>query len=112
MCAEARRFHLARRTADSPMGSANHIVSSKWTTHKVDQAPNTEAFANLPQLGSGRRKETTQQSIPAKPLHPFMPALGAAIHPLEDPGQLRRDRGIALAKGNRISRKAAKGANK
>ena len=43
------------------------FVSSKWTTRKVDQVPNTEAFANLPQLGSGGRKETAQQSIPTKP---------------------------------------------
>jgi hypothetical protein len=60
--------------------------------------PNTEAFANLPQLGSGGRKETAQQSIPAEPLHPLMPALGVAIQPLEDPGQLGRDRGLSLAK--------------
>ena len=74
------------------------FVSSKWTTRKVDQVPNTEAFANLPQLGSGGRKETAQQSIPAEPLHPLMPALGVAIQPLEDPGQLGRDRGLSLAK--------------
>ena len=74
------------------------IVSSDRTTRKVDQVPNTEAFANLPQLGSGGRKETAQQSIPAEPLHPLMPALGVAIQPLEDPGQLARDRGLSLAK--------------
>src|SRR3984885_14063922 len=74
------------------------FVSSKWTTRKVDQVPNTEAFANLPQLGSGGRKEKAQKSIPAEPLHPLMPALGVAIQPLEDPGQLGRDRGLSLAK--------------
>ena len=74
------------------------FVSSKWTTRKVDQVPNTEAFANLPQLGSGGRKETAQQSIPAEPLHPLMPGLGVAIQPLEDPGQLGRDRGLSPAK--------------
>ena len=72
-------------------------MSSKWTTRKVDQVPNTEAFANLPQLGSGGRKETAQQSIPAEPLHPLVPAPGVAIQPLEDPGQLGRDRGLSLA---------------
>jgi hypothetical protein len=46
------------------------FVISKWTTRKVDQVPNTEASANLPQLGSGGRKETALQSIPAEPLHP------------------------------------------
>jgi hypothetical protein len=74
------------------------FVSSKWTTRKVDQVPNTEAFANLPQLDSGGRKVTAQQSIPAEPLHPLMPALDVAIQPLEDPGQLGRDRGLSLAK--------------
>jgi hypothetical protein len=64
------------------------FVSSKWTTRKVDQAPNSEAVANLPQLGSGGRKDTAQQSIPAEPLHPLLPALGGAIQPPEDPGQL------------------------
>ena len=33
------------------------FVSSRWTTRKVDQVPNTEAFAT-PQVGSGGRKET------------------------------------------------------
>ena len=84
------------------------FVSSKSTIRKVDQVPNTEAFAILPQLRSGGRKDTAQQSMPAEFLHPLMSALGVAIHPLEDPGQLGRDRGVALAKGNRISRKAAK----
>jgi hypothetical protein len=74
------------------------FVSSKWITHKVEQVPNTEAFANLPQLGSGGRKETAHQTIPAEPLHPLMPALGAAIQQLEGPGQLGRDRGLSLAK--------------
>jgi hypothetical protein len=69
------------------------FVSSKWTTtRKVDQVPNTEAFANLPQLGSGGRKETAQQSIPAEPLHPLMPALGAAIQPLKMKGHAKQRR--------------------
>ena len=74
------------------------IASSNWTTRKVDQVPNTEALANFPQLRSGGRKETARQSIPAEPFHPVMPALGAAIQPHEDPSQLRRDRGLPLAK--------------
>jgi hypothetical protein len=78
-------------------GTRITFVSSKWTTRKVGQVPNTEAFANLPQLGSGGRNETAQQSIPAEPLHPLMPAQSAAIHPLESPGQLGPDRGLSLA---------------
>ena len=74
------------------------FVLSNWTTRKVDQVPNSEAFANHPQLRSGGRKETAQQSIPAEPLYPLMPALGTAIQPLEVRGQLRGDRGLPLAK--------------
>ncbi len=68
------------------------FVSSKWTTRKVDQVPNTEAFANLPQVGSGGRKETAQQSIPAEPLHPLMPTLGVAIQPLKMKGHAEQRR--------------------
>jgi hypothetical protein len=98
---------FVRSRSDSPLrgelpaarcGRRITFVSSKWTTRKVDQVSDTEAFANLPQPGPGGRKETAQQSIPAEPLHPLMPALGVAIQPLEDPGQLGRDRGLSLAK--------------
>ena len=74
------------------------FMSSTWTTRKVDQVPNTEAFVNLPQLHSSGREETTQRSIPAEPFHPLMPILGAAIQPLKDPRQPRGDRGLPLAK--------------
>jgi hypothetical protein len=95
-----------RSHSDSPLrgerptarcGPRITFVSSKWTTRNVDQVPNTEAFANLPQFDSSGRKETAQQSIPAEPLHPLMPAQSAAIQPLENPGQLGRDRGLSLA---------------
>ena len=38
--------------------------------------PNTEAFANFPQLRSGGRKETAQQSNRAELLHRLLPTLG------------------------------------
>ena len=61
------------------------FVSSMWTTRQVDQVPNTEAFANLPQVCSGGHKETAQQSIPAEALHPLLlPALGVAILAAQD----------------------------
>jgi hypothetical protein len=99
ICVRSRSdFTLRGELPTARCGPRITFVSSKGTTRKVDQVPNTEAFANLPQLGSGGRKETAQQSIPAEPLHPLMPALGVAIQPLEDPGQLGRDRGLSLAK--------------
>jgi hypothetical protein len=70
----------------------------RWTTPKVDQVPNTEAFANLPQLGSGGRKETAHQRTPAELFHSDLPALSATPEPRENPGQLRRDRRLSLAK--------------
>ena len=98
MCAEPQHFHLRGELPTTRTGPRIKFMSSNWTTRKVDQAPNTEAFANLPLLRSSGRKKTAKQSIPAEPIYPLMPALGTAIQPLEVPGQLRGDRGIPLAK--------------
>jgi hypothetical protein len=73
------------------------MLSSKWTSHQVDQTPRTEAFGDLPQLRGAGHKESAKQTIAAKPLHPGLPVLGARTHPLADPGQLRRDRRLSLA---------------
>ena len=73
-------------------------VSSNGTTPQVDQVTHTEAFADFPQLRAAGREETAQQSIPAKLLDLNLPALGATAQPLENPGQLRRDRRLSLAK--------------
>ena len=98
VCGAASDSTLRGELPTARCGPRITFVSSNRTTRKVDQVPNTEAFANLPQFGSGGRKETAQQSIPAEPLHPLMPGLGVAIQTLEDPGQLGRDRGLSLAK--------------
>ena len=63
------------------------MLSSNRTSDQVDQTPHTETFGDLPQLHGAGRKETAQQTIAAKPLHPGLPVLGARTHPLEDPGQ-------------------------
>jgi hypothetical protein len=55
----------------------NRITES--TTRQVDQMAHTEAFADLPQLGAAGCNETAQQPIPAEPLHPVLPEVGAAI---------------------------------
>jgi hypothetical protein len=74
----ASTSYCVRRRSDSTLrgelptarcGPRITFVSSEWTTRKVDQLPNTEAFANLPRLGSGGRKETAQHSIPTEPRH-------------------------------------------
>jgi hypothetical protein len=65
---------------------------------QVDEVPHTKAFAEFAQLGAAGRKETVQQLITAEFLQPLLPTLGAEIQAFEDPGQLRRDRDLALAK--------------
>jgi hypothetical protein len=69
---------------------------------------NTEAIAYFAQLRAGGRKKTAQQPIAVEPLHSVVPVLSATSQPLEDPGQIRRDRRLSPAKGNQISRKGAK----
>jgi hypothetical protein len=83
-------------------------VSSGGATRQVDQMSDAEAFAYFAQLRAGGRKETAQQPIAVEPLHSVAPVLSVTSQPLEDPGQIRRDRRLSPAKGNQISRKAAK----
>jgi hypothetical protein len=71
------------------------VLSSNRTTPQVDQATHTEAFADFAQLLAAGREESAQQPIPAKLLDLKLPALGATAQPLENPGQLRRDRRLS-----------------
>jgi hypothetical protein len=57
----------------------------------------TEAFGDFPQLRAAGREESAQQPIPAKLLDLKLPALGTTAQPLENPGQLRRDRRLSFA---------------
>jgi hypothetical protein len=74
------------------------IPSLGGTARQVYWPPHAEPLGDFPELGAGRRKETAQQPIPAELLQPLLQALRAKIQPLEDPGELCRDRGHALAK--------------
>jgi hypothetical protein len=94
------------------MRSAIQMLSSNRTSDQVGQTPHIETFGDLPQPHGAGRNETAQQTIAAKPLHPGLPVPGARTQPVEDPSQLRRERRLSLAKGNRISRKAAKAQKK
>ena len=71
------------------------MLSSNWTTPQVDQATHTEASGDFPQLLAAGREETAQQPIPAMLLDLNLPALAATAQPLENPGQLRRDRSLS-----------------
>ena len=74
------------------------IVSSDWTTRQVDQVPHADPVGDFPQFRAAGREEAAHQTIAAELFHPVLPALGAQTQPLEDPGQLLRDRGFSLAK--------------
>jgi hypothetical protein len=71
------------------------VLSSNRTTPQVDQAMHTEAFANFAQLLAAGREKSAQQPIPPKLLDLNLPALGATAQPLENSGQLRRDRRLS-----------------
>src|SRR5580693_539427 len=74
------------------------VLSSNRATPKVDQATHTEAFGDFPQLRAADREESAQQPIPAKLLDLNLPAPGATAQPLENPGQIRRDRRLSFPK--------------
>jgi hypothetical protein len=74
------------------------IVSSDRATRQVDQVPHVDPVGDFPQFRAAGREEAAHQTIAAEPFHPVLPALGAQTQPLEDPGQLFRDRGFSLAK--------------
>jgi hypothetical protein len=79
------------------------IVSSDRTTRQVDYVPHADPVGDFPQSRAAGREETAHQTIAAELVHPVLPALGAQTQPLEDPGQLLRDRGFSLAKANRTN---------
>ena len=74
------------------------IVSSDRTTRQVDQVPHADPVGDFPQFRAAGREEAAHQTITAELFHPVLPALGARTQPLEDPGQLLRDRSFSLAK--------------
>ena len=74
------------------------MESSDWTTRQVDQVPHADPVGDFPQFRAAGRVEAAHQTIAAELFPPVLPALGAQTQPLEDPGQLLRDRGFSLAK--------------
>jgi hypothetical protein len=86
------------RGATARFGARFKALSLNRTTPQVDQAMHTEAFAEFTQFRAAEREETAQQPIPAKLLDRNPPALGATARPLENPGELCRDRSLSLAK--------------
>jgi hypothetical protein len=86
------------RTANARWQPRFRMLSSNGTAPEVDQVVHTEASGDFPQLRATGREETAQQPIPAKLLDLKLPALGATAQALENPGQLRRDRRLSLAK--------------
>jgi hypothetical protein len=64
------------------------------STRQVDSVPHPQAIGSFPQLGAGGRKKPDLFEL----VNLVVLALGAITRPLKDPGQLRLDRGLALAK--------------
>jgi hypothetical protein len=74
------------------------VVSSDRTIHQIDQVPHADPVGDFLQFRAAGREEGAHQTIAAELFHPVLPAPGAQTQPLEDPGQLLRDRGFSLAK--------------
>jgi hypothetical protein len=74
------------------------IVSSDRTTRQVDQVPHADPVGDFPQFLAAGREEAAHYTIAAELFRPVLPAPGAQTQPLEDTGQILRDRGFSLAK--------------
>src|ERR1700677_556453 len=100
ICSRSRCASMPRpsdRAATARFKPRLMVLSSNRTTPQVDQATHTEAFADFAQLLAAGREESAQQPIPAQLLDLNLPTLGATAQPLENPGQLRRDRRLSFA---------------
>jgi hypothetical protein len=98
ICSRSRCASMPRqsdRAATARFRPRFLVQSSNRTTPEVDQATHTEAFGDFAQLLAAGGEETAQQPIPAKFLDLNLPALGATVQALENPGQLRRDRRLS-----------------
>jgi hypothetical protein len=98
ICSRSRYVSMPRqsdRAATARFKPRFMVLSSSRTAPQVDQATHTEASGDFAQLLAAGREETAQQPIPAKLLDLNLPALGATAQPLENPGQLRRDRRLS-----------------
>jgi hypothetical protein len=68
------------------------------TPSEVSDVSHVQPRGRRPQLLSTRGKETAEQATRAQHLQASPPALCTAPEPIEDPCQLRRDRGLPGAK--------------
>jgi serine/threonine protein kinase len=73
-------------------------VSSRGTNRQVDHVPDAQVLADFAQLRASGREESADQPVPLELLQPSLPALSTTIQPLKHPGQIRRNRGLSLAK--------------
>src|SRR5271165_6389728 len=87
----------ARLTARS-LRSAVNFASRGRAPSQIADASHVESRGRLSQLLSTGREETAEQPTHAQLLQPSPPALGSTPQPIEDPRQLRRDRGLPRAK--------------
>jgi hypothetical protein len=77
-------------------------VSSRGTTRQVDHVQEAQALADFAQLRARGREESAEQPVPLELLLPSLPALSTTIQPLEDSGQIRRNRGLRMRRTQRV----------
>ena len=76
------------------------VLSSNRTTPEVDQATQTEAFADIAQLRAAGHEESAHQSIPAKLLDLNPPAL--ALQPSHSKTQAAPPRSTSFLRGKAV----------
>ncbi len=72
--------------------------SSGRTPREIDDASQAELFGNLMELRLAGGKESAQQPALSQLRHAESPASSIDSHSLKNSGQLRRNRGLSLAK--------------
>jgi hypothetical protein len=97
MTTAASMFDQGDRVATFRCNPRFMIVSSNRTT-QVDHMPHVDSVGDCPQFRAAGREEAAHQTITAKRFHSVLSALGAKTQPLEDSGQLLRDRRFSPAK--------------
>ena len=99
MCDEAWRTHDAQGDQLSKVDA----YQKSWTCHRAGQLARLTTFrtprrSRISRSFASGREESAQQAMPIELLQPSLPALSTTTQPIDDPGQLCRNRSLSLAK--------------
>ena len=101
-CTWEERCARTRAQGDRPLRGRceSELIdaSSGRTIRQVDHVPDAQALADLAQPRASGCEESAEQPVALELLEPSLPGLSTTTQPLKDPGQLRRNRGLSLAK--------------